>query len=195
MRPTGRSLASLSGNGRPTKSRSTATVVDSRSSYGWQTSISHWSIVRSVSEWLDPGIGRGWCASRILTLDVRRVLPITWRGGMTPRSQTHLLHRSVKPDTLEVGDHVDYDTDASQAHREDRDRLHPARTGAAMLLLPGPGLVTIAIGLAILSAEFVWARRWLERMKRHVGTTRDLVRGRWKGVSLRGKVAQKVRGE
>jgi tellurite resistance protein TerC len=64
-----------------------------------------------------------------------------------------------------------------------------------MLLLPGPGLVTIAIGLAILSAEFVWARRWLERMKRHVGTTRDLVRGRWKGVSLRGKVAQKVRGE
>jgi UPF0716 family protein affecting phage T7 exclusion len=28
--------------------------------------------------------------------------------------------------------------------------------GAAMLLLPAPGLVTIAIGLAILSAEFVW---------------------------------------
>jgi putative transmembrane protein PGPGW len=54
--------------------------------------------------------------------------------------------------------------------------------GAAMLLLPGPGLGTIAIGLAILSAEFVWARRWLERMKRHVGTTRDLVRGRWKRV-------------
>jgi len=50
--------------------------------------------------------------------------------------------------------------------------------GAAMLLLPGPGIVTIAIGLAILSAEFVWARRWLERMKRHAGTVRDVVRGR-----------------
>lgn len=38
--------------------------------------------------------------------------------------------------------------------------------GAAMLLLPAPGIVTIAIGLAILSTEFVWARQWLERMKR-----------------------------
>jgi len=54
--------------------------------------------------------------------------------------------------------------------------------GVAMLLLPGPGIVTIAIGLAILSAEFVWARRWLEHMKRHAGTARDLVRGRWKRV-------------
>jgi hypothetical protein len=54
--------------------------------------------------------------------------------------------------------------------------------GAAMLLLPGPGIVTIALGLAILSAEFVWAHRWLEHMKRHAGTARDLVRGRKKGV-------------
>jgi tellurite resistance protein TerC len=54
--------------------------------------------------------------------------------------------------------------------------------GAAMLLLPAPGIVTIAIGLAILSAEFVWARRWLERMNRHAGTARNLVSGRWKGV-------------
>jgi tellurite resistance protein TerC len=54
--------------------------------------------------------------------------------------------------------------------------------GAAMLLLPAPGIVTIAIGLAIMSAEFVWARRWLERMNRHAGTARNLVRGRWKGV-------------
>jgi len=50
--------------------------------------------------------------------------------------------------------------------------------GAAMLLLPGPGIVTMAIGLAILSAEFVWARRWLERIKRHAGTARDVVRRR-----------------
>jgi tellurite resistance protein TerC len=54
--------------------------------------------------------------------------------------------------------------------------------GAAMLPLPAPGLVTISLGLAILSAEFVWARRWLERMKRQAGTARDLVRGRLKGV-------------
>ena len=54
--------------------------------------------------------------------------------------------------------------------------------GAAMLLLPAPGIVTIVIGLAILSAEFVWARRWLEHLKRHAGSARDLARGRWKGV-------------
>ena len=43
--------------------------------------------------------------------------------------------------------------------------------GAAMLILPGPGIVVIAFGLLILSAEFVWAKRALNRMKdgaRHV---------------------------
>ena len=43
--------------------------------------------------------------------------------------------------------------------------------GAAMLVLPGPGLVVIGLGLLILSAEFVWAKRALDRMKdgaRHV---------------------------
>jgi uncharacterized protein (TIGR02611 family) len=38
--------------------------------------------------------------------------------------------------------------------------------GAAMLLLPGPGWVTIALGLALLAREFEWARRWLDRLKR-----------------------------
>lgn len=31
--------------------------------------------------------------------------------------------------------------------------------GIAMLVLPGPGWVTIAAALAILAAEFAWARR------------------------------------
>ncbi len=35
--------------------------------------------------------------------------------------------------------------------------------GAAMLLLPGPGLATIIAGLAILGTEFVWAKRLLKR--------------------------------
>ena len=35
--------------------------------------------------------------------------------------------------------------------------------GLAMLVLPGPGLLVIAIGLAILALEFVWAERLLER--------------------------------
>jgi uncharacterized protein (TIGR02611 family) len=35
--------------------------------------------------------------------------------------------------------------------------------GAAMVVLPGPALVVVPIGLAILSLEFVWAERLLER--------------------------------
>lgn len=37
--------------------------------------------------------------------------------------------------------------------------------GVALVFLPGPAVVVIPIGLAILAAEFVWARRLLERMK------------------------------
>jgi tellurite resistance protein TerC len=37
--------------------------------------------------------------------------------------------------------------------------------GLAMLVLPGPGLIVIPIGLAILASEFVWARRWLARIR------------------------------
>lgn len=39
--------------------------------------------------------------------------------------------------------------------------------GAAMLLLPGPGWLTIGFGLMILAAEFIWARRLLNRLKEH----------------------------
>jgi tellurite resistance protein TerC len=38
--------------------------------------------------------------------------------------------------------------------------------GVAMLVLPGPGLVVIPLGLAILGIEFAWARRVLKRLKR-----------------------------
>jgi tellurite resistance protein TerC len=37
--------------------------------------------------------------------------------------------------------------------------------GIALLVLPGPALVVIPIGLAILGAEFAWARHWLRRMR------------------------------
>lgn len=35
--------------------------------------------------------------------------------------------------------------------------------GLAMLFLPGPAILVIPIGLAILSLEFVWAERLLEK--------------------------------
>jgi tellurite resistance protein TerC len=37
--------------------------------------------------------------------------------------------------------------------------------GIAMLVLPGPAVVVIPLGLGILAAEFAWARRWLERLR------------------------------
>ena len=35
--------------------------------------------------------------------------------------------------------------------------------GLAMLVLPGPGLLVIVVGLTILALEFAWAERMLER--------------------------------
>jgi len=37
--------------------------------------------------------------------------------------------------------------------------------GLAMLVLPGPGIVVIAVGFAILGTEYVWAAVALERTK------------------------------
>jgi hypothetical protein len=38
--------------------------------------------------------------------------------------------------------------------------------GAAILFLPGPGWMTIGLGLVVLAAEFIWARRLLNRLRR-----------------------------
>ena len=38
--------------------------------------------------------------------------------------------------------------------------------GVALLVLPGPGLLVIAAGVAILATEYTWARRLLEPVKR-----------------------------
>jgi tellurite resistance protein TerC len=38
--------------------------------------------------------------------------------------------------------------------------------GVAMLVLPGPGLLTIVLGLMLLGLEFAFARRWLATIKR-----------------------------
>jgi len=45
--------------------------------------------------------------------------------------------------------------------------------GAAMIVLPGPAVVVIPLGLAILATEFMWARRLLDNMK---ARARHLVR-------------------
>lgn len=37
--------------------------------------------------------------------------------------------------------------------------------GIIMIVTPGPALVLIPVGLAILSIEFAWARAWLKRLR------------------------------
>jgi tellurite resistance protein TerC len=40
--------------------------------------------------------------------------------------------------------------------------------GIVMLVTPGPGLLVIPIGLAILGAEFAWARLWLRKVRESI---------------------------
>ena len=42
--------------------------------------------------------------------------------------------------------------------------------GMVMLVTPGPALIVIPVGLAILSIEFTWARAWLKRLRESIST-------------------------
>ncbi|MEX0939514.1 MAG: PGPGW domain-containing protein [Pirellulales bacterium] len=55
--------------------------------------------------------------------------------------------------------------------------------GVAMMLLPGPAIVVIPLGLAILAVEFAWARRWLRHVKHTAGSMRDRMVGRARSTS------------
>ena len=37
--------------------------------------------------------------------------------------------------------------------------------GVALIVLPGPAVVVIPLGLALLGTEFLWARRLLQRLR------------------------------
>ncbi len=50
--------------------------------------------------------------------------------------------------------------------------------GIVMILTPGPGWLTIMLALGVLAAEFVWARRLLDRMKEQGLRLRDSVLSR-----------------
>ncbi|HZS71800.1 MAG TPA: PGPGW domain-containing protein [Candidatus Acidoferrum sp.] len=47
--------------------------------------------------------------------------------------------------------------------------------GVIMLVTPGPGWLVILLGLGLLAAEFVWARRLMDRIKREGGRLKDAV--------------------
>jgi tellurite resistance protein TerC len=48
--------------------------------------------------------------------------------------------------------------------------------GIALIVLPGPAVVVIPAGLAILGTEFVWARRLLRRLRKNASRLLELKR-------------------
>ncbi len=51
--------------------------------------------------------------------------------------------------------------------------------GVAMIILPGPAIVVIPLGLAILASEFAWARRWWHASRDWLKRTGSRVWRRW----------------
>jgi len=47
--------------------------------------------------------------------------------------------------------------------------------GVVMIVTPGPGWLVILLGLGLLAAEFVWARRLVDRIKREGDRVREAV--------------------
>jgi uncharacterized protein (TIGR02611 family) len=57
--------------------------------------------------------------------------------------------------------------------------------GAAMLVLPGPGIAVMLLGLVVLSAEFHWARRVLAWARERFSDLRNQAQVRMPGASRR----------
>jgi uncharacterized protein (TIGR02611 family) len=57
--------------------------------------------------------------------------------------------------------------------------------GAAMLVLPGPGIAVILLGLVVLSAEFPWAQRVLAWVRERFSDLKDQAQARMPGAGNR----------
>jgi tellurite resistance protein TerC len=55
--------------------------------------------------------------------------------------------------------------------------------GIVMLVLPGPGLIVIPIGLGILGIEFAWARRWLKQVKARTQQMTEAIANQVRGTN------------
>ena len=50
--------------------------------------------------------------------------------------------------------------------------------GIAMVILPGPAIIVIPVGLGVLGLEFAWARYWLRKLRTTATDVVNRVRGR-----------------
>jgi Putative transmembrane protein (PGPGW) len=57
--------------------------------------------------------------------------------------------------------------------------------GAVMLVLPGPGIAAMLLGLVVLSAEFQWAKRMLAWARERFTDLRNQAQARLPGASRR----------
>lgn len=57
--------------------------------------------------------------------------------------------------------------------------------GLAMFVLPGPGILVVGLGFAVLATEYVWAATALERMKKVAGRGGQLAKGTLRKVTRR----------
>ena len=55
--------------------------------------------------------------------------------------------------------------------------------GLVMLVLPGPGVLMIIAGLAILATEYVWAQRAMNYAKRKASRAKDKITGKRKALA------------
>jgi uncharacterized protein (TIGR02611 family) len=57
--------------------------------------------------------------------------------------------------------------------------------GAAMMVLPGPGIATVLLGLIVLAKEFSWARRALAWARQRALELKDQAQARMPGAAPR----------
>lgn len=65
--------------------------------------------------------------------------------------------------------------------------------GLAMFVLPGPGILVVAVGFAILGTEYAWAAAALERTKRGAEKAGRVARGAVRSAS--GRVRRRRPGD
>ena len=63
--------------------------------------------------------------------------------------------------------------------------------GIAMFVLPGPGILVVIAGLAILATEFVWARHLLQRAKGYAEKAKEKALGKGGFAGLKRKVTRR----
>jgi uncharacterized protein (TIGR02611 family) len=57
--------------------------------------------------------------------------------------------------------------------------------GAAMMVLPGPGIATVLLGLIVLAKEFSWARRALDWARQRALELKQQAQARMPGTATR----------